>query len=209
MVGIRIGGVTMPLDNNAKIGDIITALGDMQGINQKAELASVIGAPATASDNVATQITKIQDAKDVFAGKIGVPNITPLQAMADGLVVGKKWASGTILCSSDKSKISLLSNQSTTHDRYKVIVTGLKFKPSLIIIFMPTSPEAVTIYRYGHLSNFQPEQAFLSYMSSDNYSTSGFGYNATYTGFYVNSTGFSLPSPADTSNASHFWIAYE
>lgn len=109
----------MPLDNTAKISDIITALKDMQGINQKAELASVIGAPASASDNIVTQITKLQDAKDTLASKIGVENTMPVQEMADALVVGKKWASGNIL--------------EITGPTYSV--TGLEFNPNVVLIF--------------------------------------------------------------------------
>lgn len=108
----------MPLDNNAKISDIINSLEDMQGINQKAELASVIGAPATASDNIATQITKLQGAKDTFADKIGVDNTTPLQAMADVLEIGKSVKIGSVFMPNSNA----------------ITVTDIPFKPSVIVL---------------------------------------------------------------------------
>ncbi|MEG0449907.1 MAG: hypothetical protein RR595_08630 [Lysinibacillus sp.] len=159
----------MPLDNNAKIGEIITALGGMQGINQKAELASVIGAPAIASDNVATQITKIQNAKDVLASKVGVPNTTPLQAMADALIVGKKWASGIGVGSG-----------------YMLTVNNLPFKPRVI-----------SVHKVGTTLNqnytyYNRDQSSSKYLFVSN--QMAVERDLTYNGGYINDTGFRLNS---------------
>jgi hypothetical protein len=45
---------------NAKIADIIASLTESTGINQKVELADVIGLPALPTDSIATQVAILQ-----------------------------------------------------------------------------------------------------------------------------------------------------
>lgn len=194
----------MPLDNNAKIGDIITALGGMQGINQKAELASVIGAPATASDNVATQITKIQSAKDVFASKIGVPNTTPLQAMADGLVVGGKKASGTITAST--AGLPFSQGSGGTINRSYVEIAGLDFVPSKIELIRDGNTKTdynSEGYRTYDIPNLKIS---MNIINAGDSTVNVVGILLTGNA-YVNSTGFRLP--VLSGGASYKWFAYE
>ncbi|ABS41527.1 hypothetical protein [Clostridium botulinum] len=60
------------LDNTAKIGEIITALENMQGLNQKADLKSALiakGINALDTDGVANLIAKLNSANLVLNGK--------------------------------------------------------------------------------------------------------------------------------------------
>lgn len=69
----------MPLDNTTSIKDIITTLQSVEGINAKADLASVVGSPATADDAMVTITNTIQQAKNDLADKTGQVNTEPLQ----------------------------------------------------------------------------------------------------------------------------------
>lgn len=184
----------MPLDNNAKIGDIITSLEGMQGINQKAELASVIGNPAIASDNIATQITKLQSAKDTLATKMGVENTIPIQEMADNLVMGKKWASGTVV---NNASASFSNHQNQAESKPFVEVVGLNFTPSTVLIIAEThSP----IY-YTAVSKLLPKYSDYTIIS-----VGGSFYRLTGNA-YINNNGFKLP--VYYASITYFWLAYE
>ncbi|MBN3362093.1 hypothetical protein [Clostridium botulinum] len=64
-------GIIM-LDNTAKISEIITALENMQGLNQKVDLKSALiakGINASESDGVANLIAKLNSANLVLNGK--------------------------------------------------------------------------------------------------------------------------------------------
>lgn len=197
----------MPLDNTAKISDIITSLEGMQGINQKAELASVIGAPATGEDNIATQITKIQDAKDIFAEKIGMDNTMPLQQMAESLVIGKKWMSG------ETAITQTLDTYQFSATAQSVVVTGLTFKPSLIICYThipyyDSYWQAIYVsYELAGFSDTVMVSSVLKSISSASTSIYRFGFGTTG---YVNETGFKIP----VGNFNKYdgiakWIAFE
>ncbi|WP_460284972.1 hypothetical protein [Clostridium botulinum] len=92
------------LDNTAKISEIITALENMQGLNQKADLKSALiakGINASESDGVANLIAKLNSANLVLNGK--------------------RFATGS----------RTLTNMSET-DIYTI--TGLSFTPSKVIV---------------------------------------------------------------------------
>lgn len=109
----------MPLNNTAKLPDIITALQTMQGINGKADLASVIGSPAQDTDTIAMMVGHMQDAKNELATKMGgsAKGTDPLRSLTGGLTIGKKWASGSL----------------ATGSRESLYVSGLEFTPSVIV----------------------------------------------------------------------------
>lgn len=121
----------MPLDNTAKLSDIIGALEDMQAINAKADLASVVGAPANSNDTMATINSVIQGAKNTLAAKMndGSSGTEPLQGLVEKLVMGKKWASGS----------GYVNSAATT-------ITGLSFKPSIIVLYAGTAKGNVGWY---------------------------------------------------------------
>lgn len=93
----------MALENTASIKDIITSLQSMEGINAKADLASVVGSPATAEDTMATMVNHIQSAKNELASKTGQVNTEPLQSLVSNLVVGKKWVEVIVDSTSETS----------------------------------------------------------------------------------------------------------
>lgn len=116
------------LPNTATIKDIITSLQTMQCINQKADLASVVGSPAASTDDVATIITKIQNAKNTLATNIKALGNTAsgtegLAALASKVSVGsglKRWASGSQTTYTNGQVHGVLE------------ITGLSFKPSIV-----------------------------------------------------------------------------
>lgn len=123
------------LNNDAKINDIIAVLQDIQGINQKAELKSVLvekGINALDTDDMPTLISKLSS-----------------------LELGKKWASGTI------EKNSVLYY---TYDNYRYSYytnTNLDFSPTILIFKFDVaggnySKRATTAYRKNYGSGAQP-----------------------------------------------------
>ena len=117
------------LDNKAKIKDIIASLQESEGINQKAELKSILvdkGITVEDTDNMASIVSKVNELvklsdtciptnikKDInINGVIGTLDIESLG--------GKKWASGYI---------DSVNNSSFTID-------NLEFSPSLVVVTM-------------------------------------------------------------------------
>ncbi|GED59381.1 hypothetical protein ABER61_16095 [Brevibacillus formosus] len=132
------------LPSTASIKDIITSLQTMECINQKADLASVVGSPAASTDDVATIITKIQNAKNTLAANITAKGTVAsgsesVQTLVNkvGLLSGvKKWASGTI----------------STDANGNLTVTGLGFMPSVIVLHARESTSrGYAYYRKIHL----------------------------------------------------------
>ncbi|GEM_PF-6228814 len=114
----------MPLDNTAKMSDIISALQTMEGINAKADLASVIGTPATADDTMAILVSLIQQSKNELATKMddGSSGADSLQTLVGNLVMGKKWAAGEV--------------RITNSVNYSFDIAGLDFLPTDVYYFV-------------------------------------------------------------------------
>lgn len=150
----------MPLDKTASIKDVITSLQDMQGINAKADLASVVGSPATADDSMATITNTIQQVKNDLADKTEQNNTEPLQSLVDNMVVGRKWASGNALSSS--STTQFIHPDGSTASLSYLTITSLDFIPSTILLVSRTSnwftvlfPEILPSTTLGRVLNGQ------------------------------------------------------
>lgn len=184
----------MLLDNTTSIKDIITSLQNMQGINAKADIASVVGAPATADDSVATITNTVQQAKDDLADKTGQVNTEPLQTLVDKMVVGKKWASGLA-----EVKVGSLSKSGGSLTNQPVIeVTGLDFRPSIIIV--PYGPTM------GSTRYIQSETQGGNEIFAEG---SNEWYLAQVGSAYVNYGGFCIKSPTSYTSGSRKWWAFE
>lgn len=109
----------MPLPNTATIQDVIGKLEELQGFNQKTELASVIGLPAEPDDNIAEQILKLQGVKDDLAGKVGLSNTDAIQAMVDAISSGRNVSIGNATRASSTS----------------LNITGIPFRPKIVFGF--------------------------------------------------------------------------
>ena len=201
----------MPLDNTAKLADIITALQTMEGINAKAELASVVGSPANADDTMATINSVIQGAKNTLAAKMddGSSGAEPLQGLIEKLFVGKKWASGNTI-SSNSTVTTTLINNNTRSEFTTLSVTGLSFRPSKIFVYASyVSYVTSSIYSldwgkqefsdvvalYG---NFNPSSAEVA---------AGYLAKANHGVFSVRNDGFVIPVRFTT--LAYNWIAFE
>ncbi|MDT3416185.1 hypothetical protein QO009_002053 [Brevibacillus aydinogluensis] len=111
------------LPSTATIKDIITALQTMECINQKADLAAAVGSPASVSDDVATIISKLQNAKNTLAAYLNAKGGSAagnesVQSLADkvGTLPVKKWASGNLMRQANST-----------------VVSGLGFRPRVVI----------------------------------------------------------------------------
>lgn len=130
----------MPLDNTAKLSDIISALQTMEAINSKADLASVVGSPASADDTMATINSVIQGAKNSLATKMGSGSsgAEPLKTLVDNLVNGtKNFASGNGLLPSTDTKNFEQASGGIIPRNY-VQLTGLDFNPTIVFVYNAT-----------------------------------------------------------------------
>jgi hypothetical protein len=184
----------MPIDNTATIKDIIAKLQSLEGINAKADLASVVGSPATEADSMATINSVIQSAKNDLAGKMGgsASGSQALQTLVGDLSVGKKWASGSVTSSS--STLAFSDEGSGTVFKPHVTVSGLDFTPSGVAIYRSMGLPITFVDTKAPLYNGNS----IILNSNSYFKISG---NA-----YLNE-GFRLP--ITTSSATHFWVAYE
>jgi hypothetical protein len=121
----------MPLLSTASVAEIITKLQDLEVINSKADLVSVVGSPAVNTDPLADIIADIQTAKTSLAAKLSAGGITAtnteaLQSLVGKATIGKEWASGT----------QAVSNymQQYYYQIGPLTVSGLSFTPSLVIV---------------------------------------------------------------------------
>lgn len=187
------------LDNTAKLSDIITELQNLEGINQKADLVSVIGSPAQSTDTIATLIADIQSNKNNLATNLtnkgqsasGTNTLANLINLVNNLadVGSKRYATGTF--------VGVAYNLAT--------VSGLAFKPSM-----------VTYYTSNQLGFFSTAKVYFTSVMTDAYgveiqkpsTTIGHNdmYSANATNYTLNNDGFScLPIVSGTFN----WKAWE
>ncbi|MED2006687.1 hypothetical protein P4V39_00965 [Brevibacillus borstelensis] len=181
------------LPNTASIKEIITTLQELQAINQKADLAAVIGSPANASNPVASMVANIQNAKNSMATnltKAGVlaAGTESLLSLANKIGTAKKFATGTA-----QTNTVLLGNY--RYDFY-IDVTGLAFMPSHIICYIPDWQGGIVI-PYTKISGIESELA-LGYMGYGDYPKKVDPVKST-----VNSSGFRKYVGVDTGQITN------
>jgi hypothetical protein len=200
------------LPNNATIKDIIAALQQMECISQKADLAATVGSPASASDAVATIITKLQNAKNTLAenltakGQIATGSES-VQSLADkvGAYNGKRWASGTVNISSAQKNFRTYSSGWTVTSRPYAEVTGLSFLPSIIILYTSgaTTDPRYTIYSKNGFGIMSGEKVVGFNVGDVKFTDQG------TTSLYVTNGAFLIPAFPGTTPTTMEWIAYE
>lgn len=205
----------MTLNSSSTITDIVTALLAMEGINSKADLASVIGSPSVGTDAFTTLIQAIQTQKNTMASGLtgkGTSSIgtESLQALADkiaGLPVAK-WATGSVTPNGNTLN-NVHPTGATNSNRY-ITISGLSFTPSKIVIISPVGSGVGTITTY--LSNTPILTAYPTGVitMTNNFSTTtstSVSYNFIVDGVaaYVVNGGFQLPTYVFTST----WFAIE
>jgi len=201
----------MPLDNAVSIKDIITALQTMEGINAKADLASVIGSPATADDTMATLVSLIQQSKNALATKMndGSTGAEPLRMLVNRLFVGKKWASGVAQLGLAFSFQNINGGNASGK---AMTITGIDFKPSRIIAW--NIPNYYTIFESIY---YAPDSTSLVYKNGfvighrhgeSGGQTGGFTVKADTNPWSITSEGFTIPFHIDATG-DVIWVAYE
>jgi hypothetical protein len=193
----------MPLDNTATIKDIIAKLQSLEGINAKADLASVVGSPATEMDTIATINSIIQDAKNDLATKMADGSIgtEPLQTLVGNLSIGKKWASGSAVTGTE------------------LVVSGLDFTPTTFLFRVKSNQynmvqqrlyinnvaiENISNYPGGESTNSSYESSAVNVSGGSSISIESIG------GYFLIDNG-TVTAEVGTyfRNSSAEWIAYE
>lgn len=195
----------MPLDNTASIKDIITSLQNLEGINAKAELASVIGSPVTDEDTMSTMVNQIQTSKNELAGKIGegTEGTEPLQSLIDKLIVGVKYASGMIVSSSSGIIFQYAGSTASSTDPF-VEWSDPPFVPKKIIISgrsYNTNTRSRTIYE--EIDHIYPKTVKMSMYSDTSQNTTTYNYKGDVLGAIVSSQKIRLP--VFSPNIEYIW----
>lgn len=133
----------------------------------KTVISSAIGSPSIASDPFSTMATNMNNAKSILASNLtakGIPSVytESMKSLADKvatITAGKKFASGSVN-TSPAGQLFTLANTTKKSMSY-VTVTGLTFKPSIILISQTTG--AIALYdsrmmpdRVIHVSLYRP-----------------------------------------------------
>lgn len=128
--------------------------------------------------------------------------------MEGTLTNGKKWASGTVDITNNQNRTTSVpygSDTQQTSTMPRMTVTGLKFKPSYVIILASQeSTNEPAIAGYAGIMTpicnyyFRGNRAVTRYMYSDNSGTIG-----------ITSDGFTTVAPYSWGIGTLWWIAYE
>lgn len=189
----------MPLDNTAKLSDIILALQTMEGINAKADLASVVGSPATSNDTMAAINAVIQQAKNDLAAKLddGSHNTDPLLDLIDRL----------------PNEIIKIASGNTTGNVLSFTVAGLLFTPTYIIVrskgnrhvyqdvYAPIGDESLNKSHMGHQEG---STYFANVSEGGNLSGVATKRNSL---FEIRNDGFTVTFTTNSPNGTIEWIA--
>lgn len=184
--------------------------------NHKNALASSLGS-GSGSDSLQTLVnTRLQGLKNTLATNLtnkgqssnGSETLQNLINKVASITTGKRFLTGSVTSSSAGEHFSSVT---TAPYRYSVVVNGLTFKPSIILVYTGPNTErngSVTVYKSGGVIVrdgilYEIVETMHSYYDSDTY---GEMYRAT-TPAYVTSSGFKLP--VQLSNQVYDWIAIE
>ena len=128
--------------------------------------------------------------------------------MEGTLTNGKKWASGTVSVTNNQNKTTSVPYSGDTQQSSsmpRMTVTGLKFKPSYVIILASQeSGNTPAVDGYAGIMTpicnyyFRGTRAVTRYMYSDNSGTIG-----------MTSNGFITVIPTNWGTGNIWWIAYE
>ena len=128
--------------------------------------------------------------------------------MEGTLTSGKKWASGTVDITNNENRTKSVPYGSDTQQTSlmpRMTVTGLKFKPSYVIILATKeSTNTTAVSGYAGIMTpicnyyFRGTREVTRYMYSDNSGTIG-----------MTSDGFTTVAPYNWGTGTLWWIAYE
>ena len=145
---------------------------------------------------------------------LGDPNLLPANILSTAsifgvqgaAIAGKRFASGTI--NSNNLIRSVVAGDGTTGNAfYQLVVSGLNFKPS-VVLFTRNTGQYLTLYSGNGFNNGYTQHTglIIPVSAGGYYNTNLYSFQAVGD-FYVNSTGFCLP--AQYANVSHIWYAWE
>ena len=188
------------LPSTATIKDIIAALQTLECINQKADLAAVVGSPAVSTDDVANIISKLQIAKNTLAANLtakgqAASGSEGVQSLADkvGAYNGKRWAGGTFTI-----------NASGT-----VTISGLGFKPNYVMVYQNNTKSSFDINVY--IGNAKDADVFFKSTLGPAFGghVSGASQNLTTNALQLYDDYFSIFAITNLSATSFRWLAFE
>lgn len=186
--------VQMTLSQNSIIDNIISELQELTLINQKVELAGVVGSPVHSNSSAQNIIAAIQSAKDILADKLSVSSSLPLLELVNDISFSgdSKRASG--VASYASKGYSATSTTGTSLTFRKAVISGLTFRPKIIIWSKDSSWRGL----YA--------EDFLMMDGAPIFRTSNSSNVTLNDNFKITSTGAEIPV-TDTSTGEVTWIA--
>jgi len=194
LAGTTIAGTAGTMPNRS--GDTAAVASSVAGTTLKLRASN--GYRNGASDNVT-----ITDANFLAAN---IRNGIPLFGLIGSLIEGKRSATGTTQ-DDGTAKGFEYAGSTSTQNGYSLIVSGLSFKPSLILAFKTSAPQALLLYSEMNDGFYAKTSKYANYLGG-----AGSGVVQNFKGdkapAEVTLGGFKLPtfaSPASSFN----WIAIE
>ena len=120
--------------------------------------------------------------------------------MEGTLTSGKKWASGTYSTLTTSTKTFEYSGSTGTFKACYLEITGLSFKPSVIVAYYSSGYS-------GPMSVLRGNYVYTAYISASTSSNTTKSFKAN-SNVYINNTTVHLPC-VDVSAANYVWYAYE
>ncbi len=179
--------------------------------SQLGDMTQVPTTSKTASGAITELFTDVDNGKNAISGAItdvdsnvvipANPTFGDLVSAIGGISTGKKWASGEVILNITQINFEMYSGTLIT--RFPLSITGLTFKPSVIIIKLRGSNEAsVTLYD-KNMTN-APITLTINRTSPTVVSAEAFKLTA---GAVVTSNSFTMP--VFYNNGTYDWIAIE
>jgi hypothetical protein len=130
--------------------------------------------------------------------------------VAGNVVAGKRFASGVSAPGGNKS--FAFANDSGSYRFNSLIVSGLNFKPNIIVAQIPVSSASIIFTTIYTKSLILPERCFLFRTENTSYTqiverTTCLCIANALDG-YVDNSGFCIPALAQSENTI-YWVAYE
>lgn len=178
---------------------------------EKGRIASNVGDGAS-TDSLKYLVDRLEIRTDELAANInvkGVPatsadTLAQLSTKVSQIPTGKKWASGYV--TSGGNMYFQYASSTSTMGLPHVIVTGLTFKPSFIIL---NAENGNARYRtiYEEIDSHYPKTAKVFAVDGDNLAVTNYNFKADVSNAIVTETGFTLPVSQPSLN--YTWVAYE
>lgn len=192
----------MTLPQNPNLNDVINELEQLQGINYKSEMASIIGFPALPDETIGQQLQSLSTLKSTLVSRLRQRQVEAnvnetLLELIDKIQQLSRVRVLELNLNSSTGSVNFQRALNTLNEvRYYIEYNSLDFLPTRIIAIPLVLSESS--YHTVFERNVYTVQEYVSLSPSPISSSSGnsYGYRANALDGYVTETGFRIPAIA-------------